>query len=49
MAFIKVGNKILKFDGKVVTNDPVPPANPGDNGKTPTATPAKDMDGTMPS
>ena len=24
MAFIKVGNKILKFDGKVVTNDPNP-------------------------
>ena len=47
MAFIKVGNKVLKCDGKVVTNDLVLLVKLGGDGKTLTVTPTKDISATL--
>lgn len=47
MAFIKVGNKVLKCGGKVVTNDLVLFVKLGNDGKTLSVAPSKDISSTL--
>ena len=47
MAFIKVGNKVLKCGGKVVTNDLVLFVKLGNDGKTLSVVPSKDISATL--
>ena len=47
MAFIKVGNKVLKCGGKIVTNDLVLFVKLGNDGKTLSVVPSKDISSTL--